>query len=291
MNPVLIFTHFLNGLLMVALPVAVGIFLARKFQIGWRLWWIGAVTFVLSQIGHIPFNVAVGLLFERGILPTPAPSIGVVFSAVFAGLSAGVWEEIFRYGAFRWWAKEARSWSKALMLGSGWGGAEAIILGILVLINYVVMVAAQVGDISSLIPEGQAALLDQQIAVYWSLPWYDTLLGALERAFALTVQICLSVMVVQVFIRKNILWLFIAIGWHALVDALAVYLVSTTSAYVTEAVIGITAIISLVVIYALRQPEYAREEPQIISQPTPSDMTNIIVDDPSLEKLDESKYD
>jgi uncharacterized membrane protein YhfC len=269
----------------------VGIFLARKFKIGWRLWWIGAVTFVLSQIGHIPFNVAVGLLFERGILPTPAPSIGLLFSAVFAGLSAGVWEESFRYGAFRWWAKEARSWSKALMLGSGWGGAEAIILGILVLINYAVMVAAQVGDISSLIPEGQAALLDQQIAVYWSLPWYDTLLGALERAFALTVQICLSVMVVQVFIRKNILWLFIAIGWHALVDALAVYLVSTTSAYVTEAVIGITAIISLVVIYALRQPEYAREEPQIISQPTPSDMTNIIVDDPSLEKLDESKYD
>jgi uncharacterized membrane protein YhfC len=291
MNPVLIFTHFLNGLLMVALPVAVGILLARKFQLGWRLWWIGAVTFVLSQIGHIPFNVAVGLLFERGILPTPAPSIGLLFSAVFAGLSAGVWEESFRYGAFRWWAKEARSWSKALMLGSGWGGAEAIILGILVLINYAVMVAAQVGDISSLIPEGQAALLDQQIAVYWSLPWYDTLLGALERAFALTVQICLSVMVVQVFIRKNILWLFIAIGWHALVDALAVYLVSTTSAYVTEAVIGITAIISLVVIYALRQPEYAREEPQIISQPTPSDMTNIIVDDPSLEKLDESKYD
>jgi uncharacterized membrane protein YhfC len=291
MNPVLIFTHFLNGLLMVALPVAVGILLARKFQLGWRLWWIGAVTLVLSQIGHIPFNVAVGLLFERGILPTPAPSIGLLFSAVFAGLSAGVWEESFRYGAFRWWAKEARSWSKALMLGSGWGGAEAIFLGILVLINYAVMVAAQVGDISSLIPEGQAALLDQQIAVYWSLPWYDTLLGALERAFALTVQICLSVMVVQVFIRKNILWLFIAIGWHALVDALAVYLVSTTSAYVTEAVIGITAIISLVVIYALRQPEYAREEPQIISQPTPSDMTNIIVDDPSLEKLDESKYD
>ncbi len=291
MNPVLIFTHFLNGLLMVALPVAVGIFLARKFQIGWRLWWIGAVTFVLSQIGHIPFNVAVGLLFERGILPTPAPSIGVVFSAVFAGLSAGVWEEIFRYGAFRWWAKDARSWSKALMLGSGWGGAEAIILGILVLINYVVMVAAQVGDISSLIPEGQAALLDQQSAVYWSLPWYDTLLGALERAFALTVQICLSVMVVQVFIRNNILWLFIAIGWHALVDALAVYLVSTTNAYVTEAVIGITAIISLVVIYTLRQPEYASEEPQTIPQPTPSDMTNIIVDDPSLEKLNESKYD
>jgi uncharacterized membrane protein YhfC len=291
MNPVLIFTHFLNGLLMVALPVAVGVFLAHKYQLGWRPWWIGAVSFVLSQIGHIPFNVAVGLLFERGILPTPAPSIGLLFSAVFAGLSAGVWEESFRYGAFRWWAKEARSWSKALMLGSGWGGAEAIILGILVLINYAVMVAAQVGDISSLIPEGQAALLDQQIAVYWSLPWYDTLLGALERAFALTVQICLSVMVVQVFIRKNILWLFIAIGWHALVDALAVYLVSTTSAYVTEAVIGITAIISLVVIYALRQPEYAREEPQIISQPTPSDMTNIIIDDPSLEKLDESKYD
>lgn len=291
MNPVLIITHLLNGLLMVALPVALGIFLARKFRLGWRLWWIGTATFVLSQIGHIPFNIAVGLLFERGILPAPAQNFGLIFTAVFAGLSAGVWEEIFRYGAFRWWAKDARSWSKALMVGSGWGGAEAIILGVVVLINYAVMVAAQVGDISSLIPEGQAALLDQQIAVYWSLPWYDTLLGALERAFALTVQICLSVMVLQVFIRKNILWLFLAIGWHAFVDALAVYLISTTNAYVTEAVIGVTAIISLVVILALRQPEPAGEDPHT----SPLSDTSIAmvsrIEDPTLEKLDESRYD
>lgn len=291
MNPTLIATHLLNGLLMVAMPIALGFILARKFRLGWRLWWIGAVTFVLSQIGHIPFNISVGLMFERGILPEPNQSIGVVFSAVFAGLSAGLWEETFRYGAFRWWAKDARSWSKALMLGSGWGGAEALLLGSLVLINYAVMVAAQVGDLSTLLPEGQATLLYQQVALYWSLPWYSTLLGALERAFALAVQICLSVLVLQVFVRKNLLWLFLAIGWHALVDALAVYLVSLTSAYITEAAIGVTAIISLIVIFTLRQPEDTGEETPAPPQPAAPVSNKIDAVDPSFDKLKESKYE
>ncbi len=291
MNPVLTITHLLNGLLMVALPIALGIYLGRKFQLGWRLWWIGAVTFVLSQVGHIPFNIAVGLLFERGILPAPAENAGLIFSAVFGGLSAGVWEETFRYGAFRWWAKDARSWSKALMMGSGWGGAEAILLGILVLISYGVMVAVQVGDISSLIPEGQAAILDQQAAVYWSLPWYSTLLGALERAFAIIIQICFTVLVLQVFLRKSLLWLVIAIGWHAIIDALAVYLVRTTSAYITEAVVGVTAIISLLVILALRQPEPTLDETKPTTLPEPSSAADLGSMETTMESLDESKYD
>jgi uncharacterized membrane protein YhfC len=45
--------HLLNGLLMILLPIGLGIYLTRKLSLGWRLWWIGAGTFVLSQVGHI----------------------------------------------------------------------------------------------------------------------------------------------------------------------------------------------------------------------------------------------
>jgi uncharacterized membrane protein YhfC len=252
---ILYFTHFLNGILMIALPIVLGIYLSRRYRLGWRLWWIGAGTFVLSQVGHIPFNIAVGQLFNRGFLPVPAPEYQLLFNSIFAGLSAGLWEESFRYGAFRWWAKDARSWSKALMMGNGHGGIEAILLGVLVLINYVIMLAAQGMDLSAYIPAGQLPIFEEQVAIYWSIPWFDSILGALERVFALTIQISLSVIVLQVFLRRNLVWLIIAIGWHALVDALSVYLVSTQSVYTVEAAIGVMALISLGVIFLLRSPD------------------------------------
>lgn len=71
-NP-LYLTHALNALLMIALPVALGIFLTRRFHLGWRLFFIGAATFILSQVGHIPFNLLVGSLYQRGVFPIPPP--------------------------------------------------------------------------------------------------------------------------------------------------------------------------------------------------------------------------
>ena len=80
MNTITVFAHLLNGLLMVGMPIGLGFFLARRVvtgttgQSGWRLWWIGAAGFVISQIGHIPFNFFLTWLFQQHILPAP-PSI------------------------------------------------------------------------------------------------------------------------------------------------------------------------------------------------------------------------
>jgi hypothetical protein len=61
---ILFFTYTINGLLMIVLGIGLGIFLTLKFNLGWRLWWIGAMTFILSQIGHIPFNYGVSWLSQ-----------------------------------------------------------------------------------------------------------------------------------------------------------------------------------------------------------------------------------
>jgi uncharacterized membrane protein YhfC len=288
MNPILYLTHPLNGLIMIALPIVIGIIIARKFNLGWRLWWIGAATFVLSQVGHIPFNAAVGLLMQRGILPTPSPANELLFSAVFLGLSAGFWEEGLRYAVYRWWAKDARSWSKALMLGDGHGGIEAILLGSLVLVNFIILVSLRTDSLSHLLPADQLAAISQQSSAYWSVAWYDSMLGALERAFAIPLQISLSVLMLQCFVRKQIRWFFIAVVWHALVDAVAVYMIRTQGAYLTEGVVGIMGLISIVVIFALRQPEPTAEDglPPLPDVQRP----DIGAIEPTQEKLDESRY-
>jgi len=245
----------LNAILMIALPIALGIFLERKFHLGWGLWWIGAATFVFSQVGHIPFNIGLTALFKRGALPTPPEAWLPVFNATILGLSAGLWEELARFATYRWWAKGARSWSSGVMLGAGHGGFEAILFGLMVLISFVNMMAIRNTDLASIVPLDQLAVTQQAVAGFWSAPWYTVLMGALERAFTLPVQISFSLLVLQSFIRRQPFWLFLAIGWHALVDGAAVFTMGIWGAYVAEAVVGASCLLSLVIIFALRQPE------------------------------------
>ena len=110
----LFITHALNGLLMIGMPIALGIYLTRRFHYGWRLWFIGAASFVISQIGHIPFNNFLNSLFLKGNLPFPPVAYRSLIFAIIAGLSAGVFEEVTRYLVMRFWAKDARSCQKVL---------------------------------------------------------------------------------------------------------------------------------------------------------------------------------
>lgn len=262
---ILVITYALNGLLMIAIPVGLAIFLTRRWKMGWGIWWIGAATFVLSQVGHIPFNYLAGAALNRtGMLYWPLIA-QQVFNAVFLGLSAGVFEEVSRYLVLRFWAKKARSWRNGVLFGAGHGGVEAIILGLLVLVSYVSMLVAQNLDLAALVPAEQLSLARQQVAAYWSAPWYATLLGATERLFAIACQIFMALLVMQAFTRKNIAWLFAAIGFHAILDASAVLGLQYLGPYWTEVLIAAFAVASVLLTLVLRCPE-----PQPDPQPVPA---------------------
>ena len=80
MNTILIFTYPLAILLVLVLIIGLGVYLTRKFKLGWRLFWIGGALFILSQVLHIPFNIAIDRLFDRGILPLPPEEFQLIFS-------------------------------------------------------------------------------------------------------------------------------------------------------------------------------------------------------------------
>jgi uncharacterized membrane protein YhfC len=249
-------TYFLNGFLMIAMPIGLTIYLTRKFKQGWRLFWIGAGTFIFSQILHIPFNALISPVYKQyGFIALPVLLQNVLLSIIF-GLSAGLFEEISRYVMYRWWAKDARSWSKGLLAGAGHGGSEAIILGLLVLYGYIQMLAIRGTDISTLVKPDQVELARAQIQAYWSAPWYMTMLGALERLFTIPLHLACSLLVLQVFTRKNFWWLILAILYHALADGVAVFVLKIGfSALAIEGLIGIFAVVSAVIIFSLRKPE------------------------------------
>jgi uncharacterized membrane protein YhfC len=284
---ILLFVHLFNGILMIAMPVGLAIYLTGRWKLGGRIWWIGAGTFILSQFGHIPFNWVAGKIFNQTGGVTWDPTIQLVFNAVFLGVSAGIFEEGARYLVMRRWAQDIRSWRKGVLFGAGHGGAEAIIFGAIAIYAFLQLAAIRTADLSKLFSANQLALAQHQVQAYWSMTWYEAMLGALERFFTIPCQIAMAVMVVQVFVRKNIGWLFLAIGYHALIDGVAVvgqkYLIPVG----LEGVIGIFAILSVVIVFLLYQPVPPEVKPPaalaaVFPMPEPVQETS--------ENLDKTRY-
>ena len=281
-------TYFLNGFLMIAMPIGLTVYLTRKFKQGWRLFWIGAATMIFSQVLHIPFNALVNPVFNQfSFIALPIALQNIILSA-FLGLSAGLFEELSRYAMYRWWAKDARSWGMGLLAGAGHGGIEAIILGLLVLYGYIQMLIVRGTDISTLVTADKVELAKAQIQAYWTAPWYMTMLGALERLFTIPLHLACSVLVLQAFIRNKFWWVGLAILFHALADGVAVFISQTGfSALVIEGIISIFGIGSIVIVFALRQPEPSREPaPTLIStlEFKPEQINETI------ENLDQTRY-
>jgi uncharacterized membrane protein YhfC len=253
-------TRFLNGFLMIALPIILGIFLTNKFHLSWKLWLIGGSTFIISQVFHLPFNSYVLNPLLGTIQQTLPGAPGNLVVSLILGLSAGVFEECARYGMFRWWLKDTRSWRSAVLVGAGHGGVEAIILGGVVLWVYINLMVVRNSDLSNLnlTPEN-LTIAQQQIQSYWSVPWYDTLMGAVERIFTIPFHIMASVLVLQVFTRRpghqRLGWLGLAILFHTIMDASGVFVANQLSGYIAEAMLGGLAVLDIIIIFALRRPE------------------------------------
>jgi uncharacterized membrane protein YhfC len=283
---ILYFTYPLSAILIFIAVIATTVFLTEKFSLGWRLFWIGGFTFILSQVGHIPFNQYIlGPAVAR--LPAGWESIG---TALLVGLSAGLWEELFRYAAYRWWARDARSWPKALVMGSGHGGMEALLIGGLVLYAYLRMVALQGADLSTLVSPDLLELARQSVASYWSIPWPLSLMSAVERIFTLPTQIALSVLVLQTFTRKQSRWLWFAVIWHALIDAAVVYVVPFWGIYATEGLVGLIALINVWIILRLRPEQDRISSEEIPPESQIHQQFELPELDESPQKLDETRY-
>ncbi len=276
----------LNSILMVTIPVTIAIVIRRRTGAGWRLFFIGAVTFVLSQVLHIPFN---WLVARTGVLPTDlTPWINLIAIAIFYGLSAGVFEEVGRYLAYRFWARDARSWSRGMMMGAGHGGIEAILLGLLLLINnFALLYIVNNPTIMGTMPADQQALITSTAESMSALPWYDALLGAVERLFAVTAHLAMSVMVLQVFLRRSIRWLFLSIGFHTFLNAVALIVAQRWGNYASEGALALITLLSLFIIFRLRTPEPVEAEPEPLPETPTADSVDL---SPTDDVLDRSRY-
>lgn len=250
-------TYSLNALLMILLPIGLGWWVQRRWSLPWKLLGVGALTFVGSQVVRLPLLAGLSWLIST-LWPDFPREWATPFNLVVLSLSAGLFEEGARYMGYRWLAPEARTWPQAVGLGAGHGGIEAVLLGLLTAFTLAQMFILRTTDLSALpIPAEQLTALTTQVEAFWSAEWYLSLLGAVERGFALILHITLSVMVMQVFLRGQRRWLWLAVLWHALANMVGVGVLQAAGPLAAEGALAVVALVSLGILWRLRDPHPA----------------------------------
>ena len=288
MTTIKLIFRVLNALMMIGLPVLTALLIYHRGRGGFRPIWIGSLAFILSQVGHVPFNQFALFpgLRALGVDLTAQAGSSLILLAVGAGLSAGVFEEITRYLVFRYWLKEGDS-LLPVKYGIGHGGVEALLAGLLTLFALVQVFALSGEGALGSLPAETAQLARSQIDAYWSVSWGMSLLGAWERASAMLFQVGASLMVYKSVREKKVVWLLGALLGHAALDAFAVYGVKTLDLVLLEGIIFVFCLFWLVWSWAIRVRDqvHGEESAPLLPELRPSGS------EVTAQQLDESRYE
>lgn len=225
----------------------------------WRLWLIGAGTFVASQVVHLPMLAGAGPLMRANEASGSLARIGL--NVAFLGLAAGLCEELARWLALRTVAKDARTAEAGVMLGAGHGGIEAILI-IPVMLAQSIFLLTHGDEVLAKVREAapeQVPQLEEQIKTLQGRdPFVNLAGGTWERAMAMTLHIALQLMVVRAVRTGRWGWLVLAIGVHAAVDSGAVALMRATGQNVLLVEGALTVVGAACAAFILRELRAAR---------------------------------
>lgn len=248
LNPAVIVGYVVAIVFEIGMPLVVGFFIARRYHVRWRYFWFGALVFFLSQIvTRIPLVQVVQSL----IAPTLAQDRILFFVWILIlSITAGLFEETGRYLGYRFLVKDNKTWSVGLMFGAGHGGLESMLLtGGLVLLGLVNIVLISTMTPQQLnVPPDQMAALEQARQQIAQLNWWDPLLGAYERVIAVFLHMALSILVLQVFLKKAWIWYWAAIALHALVNLVAVLVAQNFGPIWAEVALTFSIFLSIAII-------------------------------------------
>lgn len=235
------------GLLGVILPVLVLVVWKKKWNPNGSLRpaVVGAVTFIIfsQMLEGIPKYI-----FFNGSTALSQYVWSHAWAYVVTGcLLAGIFEEIGRYVAFRFFLTEHRKERDAITYGIGHGGIESVlVLGITAVSSIGMAIAIRNGSFAKLLPQMNAVQmrsLELQIAAISGYGALRMLLEVFERVVAMTLHVALSVVVLEAVKTKKKQYLLLAILLHAVFDVpAALYQCSVIPMWVAEILLGVAAI-------------------------------------------------
>jgi uncharacterized membrane protein YhfC len=213
--------------------------------------------FIAVQVLHLP--LVLSLPFSKYLTAiTTSQTAVLAITAIVLGLLAGLFEEIGRYLVFKRffpWKNISLSKKNALLFGAGWGGVESALIGVIVMItmfSYISAVslteqslqATDEGLGGNLTPE-QVEVLKELNKALMNITPFSILLGLFERLAAFPMHIAWTLLVLSAVVYGRNTLLLLAIAWHAIVDASAVFIAGTYGALAAEVAILPFALLAL----------------------------------------------
>ena len=245
MDPLVVATFAVVALLEIVVPLALGYWIIKRFGISWKVFALGALSFIIVQVVHTPLVLVTQTPLYFAVLPFGTTAALAVL-AVYLGLMAGLFEEVGRYLVYRYIFRRQEiplTRENGLLFGVGWGGIESMIVALVVLSGMLSYISLT-GDGSMLfIPDDPA--VQAEVDALRALTPLDILPGLAERMMTITLHVAWSLMVLAAVVYGKKALLALAILWHAAVDAAAVYLAPTQGILMTEAVVFVFAVIAL----------------------------------------------
>ena len=246
----------ITSIFAVVYPFVLAIITRLRLSVRWRYFWYGTLVFLVFQLlTRVPAVLALNAAFASQL--KASASFRFTWALILA-LTAGLFEEVGRYVGYRLFMRhEEKTWSKAVMYGIGHGGIESVvIIGALGLLSFVNILVTSSINLNALTASQHATVI-QQFATINAQPQWFPLLSAWERLWTLPLHVALSVIVLQVFRRNNMGWLWFAIIAHTIVDFTTIEIVqvlgaNTTTSLITEGVVTLFGVIAIMIIWRLR---------------------------------------
>lgn len=255
--PINLTVQIIGVAIMIVAPFVAGAIATRRLSAGWRVFWMGAVAFVVSQmLLRIPLVTAL----QAALGPQIAGSAVLSFvAATSLSLTAALFETAGRYAGYRLLLRrDPKSWDTGVMFGLGHGGIEsALLIGGLAIFQLVTLTTLTAADLAAL-PAAHAEGLRALAASVNVQPAWLGLAGAWERIVGITFHVGMSVLVLQTIVRGEWRWIGYALGAHFLMDFITPVLLpallpaGATRALAQQAVLLVALAFSLWVTLALR---------------------------------------
>lgn len=166
----------------------------------------GAVLWAAAIALKLVMDFTISAAFSLQVTMIFAPLAALVVLGLYYGLRTGLFESGFTYFAVRHTRLSRSGFDEAVALGIGFGGAEALLLGGLVLVN----------GIALLTMPGVAAGLEPTLAGQNLL--VTVLTPGVERLFTLFCHVFSTVLVVYAVRSGDIKWLGVSVLYKTLLD-------------------------------------------------------------------------
>lgn len=204
-------------LVSILLPIGLIIYARKRYSVRFSSLVVGALIFIISVLVLESLVHAYVLNLNpvtKSVMENPW-----IF-ATYGALAAGIFEETGRLAAFKLFLKKQREWKDGFAYGIGHGGIEAIILaGLAGINNLIYSLFINKGTFDTLVgaklPAGTGEQLKNTLI---NTNWPMFFISGIERCFALTIQIGLSILVIYAVRNRKYIYYLLAILIHALID-------------------------------------------------------------------------